>query len=584
MSIPGTGSTMKILIKLVFPPLLSGILLFAPENGHAIDFVKGDPLSQVISARAADCAPSKAITVPLITWGGDIPTVFANGDARSTKPGSIFSELGLSLTLAREDVFPKQVEQYLACRTPFLRGTMGMISMAAEVANRDPRTKPVVIYQMTWSAGGDALVVKGGITRPKDLKGKTIAMQAYGPHVDYLGKVLADAGLSLRDVTVKWAKDLTGTDHTPGSALRNPDIDAALVIIPDALALTSNGTTGTGAEDSVKGAKILLSTKSANRVIADVYVVRSDFLKANRPLVQKFVHGLMKAEEQFAELVKTKNSNQKKYRTAIRESAKLLLDSEHATEDTEAMYADAEFVGWKGNVSFFGDPNYPRGFGKLATEIEGSFQEIGLLSGKPNLSHAKWDFNALKTGLVNTAGVEAPKFDKAVVARVVSRKQQQGTLSQEGLFSFEVFFSPNQNSFDASLYREAFEKVINLASTYGGAIITVEGHSDPLGYLKKKKGGAQPVVLKRISQAAKNLSLTRANAVRDSLVQYATGKGVTLDPSQFAVVGYGISKPRSGICGNDPCPPKSEKEWRDNMRVQFRIIQVEAEESVFKPL
>jgi len=50
------------------------------------------------------------------------------------------------------------------------------------------------------------------------------------------------------------------------------------------------------------------------------------------------------------------------------------------------------------------------------------------------------------------------------------------------------------------------------------------------------------------------------------------------------VVGHGIAKPRGGVCGEDPCAPKTEKEWRDNMRVEFRIIQVEAESGVFSPL
>jgi hypothetical protein len=121
------------------------------------------------------------------------------------------------------------------------------------------------------------------------------------------------------------------------------------VIIPDALALTSNGTVGTGAEDSVRGAVILLSTKTANRVIADAYVVRRDFLDANRQSVQGFVHGLMLADEQLRELVENKGSRTSDYRAAIEAAAQILLDSAQAIGDAEAMYADAEFVGWKGN-------------------------------------------------------------------------------------------------------------------------------------------------------------------------------------------------------------------------------------------
>jgi hypothetical protein len=50
------------------------------------------------------------------------------------------------------------------------------------------------------------------------------------------------------------------------------------------------------------------------------------------------------------------------------------------------------------------------------------------------------------------------------------------------------------------------------------------------------------------------------------------------------VVGQGIEAPKSGVCGADPCAPQNEQQWRDNMRVQFRIIQVEAEAEVFQPL
>src|SRR4029453_16631688 len=180
-----------------------------------------------------------------------------------------------------------------ACRSPFLRGTMGMLGQVAEVTDRDPRTKMVVIYQLTWSAGGDALVVKGGVRQPQELRGKSIALQAYGPHVDYLAKVLRDAGLTLKDVKLRWVKDLTGTQESPRAALAQADIDAAMVIIPDALALTSGGKVGTGAEDSVKGARILLSTKTANRIISDVYAVRSDYFESNRADVEKFVQGLL---------------------------------------------------------------------------------------------------------------------------------------------------------------------------------------------------------------------------------------------------------------------------------------------------
>ncbi len=102
--------------------------------------------------------------------------------------------------------------------------------------------------------------------------------------------------------------------------------------------------------------------------------------------------------------------------------------------------------------------------------------------------------------------------------------------------------------------------------------------------MKKQKSGASQVVLQQIRQAAKNLSLTRANNVRDAVINYGKSKGTALDQTQFAVIGHGINKPASGMCGSDPCPPKTQDDWLGNMRVEFKIIQVEAEESAFAPM
>ena len=549
----------------------------------AVQFTQSPPLTQVVTAPVGPVAAGP-VQVPIITWGGDIATIYANGNAKSTVRTSIFGKLGLNLNLVREDVFAKQVGAYLSGRSPYLRGTLGMINMAAEVASKDPRTKPVIVYQLTWSSGGDALVVKGNVKSTKELKGKSVAVQAYGPHVDYLAKVLADAGLSMKDINIKWVADITGGANSPAAALREGGVDAAMVIIPDALALSSNGTVGTGAEDSVKGARILLSTKTANRIIADVYAVRSDYLQANRAAVESFVSGLLQGHEALRQLVANKATRAAEYKQTLTSAAQILLDSPQAVGDAEGMYADADFAGLNGNQAFFAKASNPRGFGPLNKEISAAFGAIGLVSQAAALDHAKWDFGRLGGATSPAPAAEVQRFDSEKVATIVQRKQQQGRLGEGELFSFEVLFQPNQDKFSADLYSDAFKRVAGLAATYGGAVITVEGHSDPMAYLRARKDGASPVVLSRTQQSAKNLSLSRAAAVRDSIVAYAKSQGTAIDPSQFAVVGHGITQPKSGICGGEPCAPKDEQAWKSNMRVEFRIIQIEAESSAFKPL
>ncbi len=553
---------------------------FAAQSPAA--FIQSPPLAQAVNTAVGAVAPGP-VQVPIITWGGDIATLYANGNANNTAKTSIFGRLGLNLRLVREDVFAKQLEAYLSGKSPYLRGTMGMVNMAAEAAGRDARTKPVVIYQMTWSAGGDAMVIKSSIKTTRDLKGKTIALQAYGPHVDYLAKILGDAGLGMKDVTLRWVADITGGAKSPAAALHDNGIDAAMVIIPDALALTSNGTVGTGAEDSVKGARILLSTKTANRIIADVYAVRSDYLQANRAEVENFVRGLIQGEEALRQLVTNKSLRAADYRQTMASAAKNLLDSPQALSDVEGMYNDAEFVALKGNAAFFGSSDNPRGFAQLNKEIQGSFVALGLLRQTVAMDHARWDFGRFG-GERASAAPEVPRFDTGKVASIVARKQQQGRLGEGELFAFEVFFKPNQDKFPVEAYSDAFKRVTGLAATYGGAIITVEGHSDPMAYLQGKRDGASQIVLSRTQQSAKNLSMSRAVAVRDSVIGYAKSRGISLDSSQFAVVGHGISQPKNGMCGGDPCAPRNEQEWQNNMRVEFRIIQIEAEASAFKPL
>lgn len=537
------------------------------------------PLTQVISVSPKPVSSGGPTIVPLITWGADIATTYANGNSDRTTSNSIFGQKGLKLKLVRIDDFKKQVEMYMRGEMPYLRGTMGMINMAAEVISKDPRTKPVVIYQLSWSTGGDCMVVKPGIKKVKDLRGKTISVQAYGPHIDYLGQLLRDAGLSMKDVKIKWVKDLTGGGDTPVKALHQSGVDAALVIIPDGLALTTNGTVGTGAEGSVKGAKILLSTKTANRIIADVYAVRSDYFDSHKKQVQNFVHGLLQAQDKVKELFKKKSSNTAAYSKMIKGAAKILLDSEQATADTEAMLSDCEFVGYSGNEKFFEKANWSRGFKRLTKEVQITFKQINLMSKNVQLKDAAWNWEDLQKG-VKVGTTDAPRFDPGKAAKVVNTR----TSGEGELFSFEIYFQPNQNTFSPEMYLKSFQKVIELSSTYGGALVVVEGHSDPLGWLKKKKAGEPDVVLNKVKQAAKNLSVSRSMAVRDSIIDYGKNQGVSLDKSQFTTVGRGIGSPRTGMCGSDPCAPKNKDAWLSNMRVVFRIIQIEAEESVFTPL
>lgn len=566
--------------------ILGGIAIYTlMASAWCVEYITPQPLAELLQKQSAVSAVKAGGTeLPIISWGADIATIYANGNGTSTTPNSLFAQAGLDFKLVREDVFARQIEKYMSGKTPYLRGTMGMINMAGDLLAKDPRTKPVVIAKLSDSAGGDALVVKDGIRTIADLRGKTIVLQAYGPHIDYLTRLLEDSNLSLADVKVKWVRDLTGTENSPAEAFRQKDIDAAFVITPDALALTSNGSIGTGAEDSVRGARVLVSTKTANKVIVDVYAVRADYLEQNRASVEAFVGALLKAQEQVSTLVTNSASQKADYQKMMKSAAKLLLDSEQAVADAEGMYIDASMALFNGNKTFFTSSNDLRRFDVIAAESLAGVKQFGLASGRASLTSQAWDYGRLQAQIGSVKAAPVSNFNQQAATAVVNRMQQQGALESGELYSFEVFFAPNQNAFTVDMYKDAFDRVIELASIYGGALITVDGHSDPMEYLRMRKSNESPLVLGQIKQSARNLSLSRSQGVRDAILQYGKTKNIILDASQFVTVGHGIALPKTGVCGNDPCAPKTEAEWRSNMRVVFRIVQVEAEADVFKPL
>ncbi|HEX9872390.1 MAG TPA: nitrate ABC transporter substrate-binding protein, partial [Candidatus Tectomicrobia bacterium] len=145
------------------------------------------------------------------------------------------------------------------------------------------------------------------------------------------------------------------------------------------------------------------------------------------------------------------------------------------------------------------------------------------------------------------------------------------------LFVIEIAFDPNQSVFAEDRYAKDYEKALQIAQTYGGALVVIEGHSDPLGLLQAQQKGERTEVLDQLRQVAKNLSLARANAVRSSFIQYSKEQNIHADPSQFLAIGRGVEAPKFN-------PPRTKEEWAANRRVRFVIKQVESELTEFKPL
>lgn len=356
------------------------------------DFIDPVPLDEKVltSVSSVKSASDGRVRVPIITWGADIATLLANGNALSPQPGSMMAAAGLNYELVHQDSFDKQLSEYLSGQSPYLRCTIGMCNQAIDALTKDDRTRPVVIHQMTWSRGGDTLVAKDGVMKVSQLKGKSIAIQAYGPHVDFLTALLDKAGMKASDVNLKWMADLTLSPNSPPEVLGRSDVDAAFMIVPDADVLTSGRRTGTGKDGSVRGARMIISTMYARRVIADVYVVREDYFRNHRAEVERFVGVLIKAEEQLTQMMQ--NVNNPETLGLLHASAGILLGDDNDTMGIENLYYDAEFVDKKGNYEFLQSDNFPHRVSVLNENAQKAFVGLGLIKSSASMSVAQWDY------------------------------------------------------------------------------------------------------------------------------------------------------------------------------------------------
>jgi len=561
------------------------IILCSATPAGAFDYLPVQSAAEAIeSPKIKSCREMKTLHIPMRTSGAHVVALDANGYELKTAPGSLFAKRGLDVALELKNSIVSQLKDYMNCKSPIMCGTQGMLNAVADLTEADQRTQMVAIYQHGWSNGDSALVARPGIQSPADLSGAKIITQAFGPHLEYLGRIISDARQSVQESGGQWqtpeillTQDLVGfQEQTPGKAFYEDNTaDAAFVLMPDAQILTSRAEVGTGAEGSVKGAQILVSTKSASRVMSEIYVVRKDYFEAHRGQIREFVEAMLKAEEKTRE-------NAIKLLVEWDAVGKHLLNDAGATEAAKNLWGNFETVGLRGNAEW-AEKEHPRSFLSVNNKIQDFFVKLGLMRQAYAFAMADWDFAALSGGLFDQRRADLPGFDDNQTTRVVQDLKNQGELDKKTLIDFDIQFKPNQHTFPIAQYEEKFNKVIDLAATYGGAVLTVEGHSDPLNFLKKKAGGAPSHQLRSIQQAARNLSINRAIKVRDTIIDFARQKSITLDESQFVVLGHGISEPKTGMCGGDPCPPKTESEWLSNMRVNFRIVQVEAESSVFTP-
>lgn len=569
--------------------------------------------------KVGDVADTKPWQLPVILWGGEAATWRANGGT-TTAADSIFGKAGLSLKLVPGDDSVKQAQDYLSGKSPFFRHTFYNCCVYAELFNADPRTKPVMIMQLSYSQG-DHMVSRQEIKTLNDLKGKTICLQGPGPHLALVQDSLSSVNLTWNDVKIKWAKDLTGPNGPAEMMRKDPTIDVACVITPDMIGLCSGlEDTGSGAEGTIKGAHVLNSTATMSRSIADVYLCRKDFFDKNKADVQKFVAGYLAGTELIVKESKQYQSTGKapQYVTVMKQMQQFFGAEALPTieEDVHGLILDCRFARVPGNEVFFNDPKNLVGFDvKQAAGLDMAVA-LGYSTQKFGFEKPGWDYKTISTA----AGIAYVKPTFAT-GRVKAEVTDFGEdLDSSTIFTFEVKFEPGQTTFDLTTYAADFQRFAKTQATFGNAAIIIEGNSDPTlalqnfywaakakGLLTGTKGAykfkGQPVTLENTAQivqaiqsenlagatrvdskgntvevedpkktvaAAQQLSKDRAEALKKALDDFLKKNNINADLSAALPHGVGIANPVNPR-------PRNMAQAKENMRVVFRVVRVKAE-------
>jgi NitT/TauT family transport system substrate-binding protein len=482
----------------------------------------------------------RTVRFAINVWAGWAPIILANNGFKAGKIWKTPSgkDFKVELTLIDDPVAMR--DAYAAGNVHIGWGTLDMVPLFMEALRKDSRVMPRVYQQVDWSNGGDGIVVRDTVKSIADLRGKTIVLAQNSPSHFFALNALINGGVQPSEVNFKVTQDAF-----QAAAAFNADkkIAGAVSWSPDIYNLAK-----------VKGNRMLVTTTTANKLIADVWFARADFAKDNPDIIEGLVRGIFDGME----ALKDQNS---------KASAAKLMAAGYSIPEADAlsMQGDAHSTNWAENQEFFLNQNNPTNFERTWNTAYYLYKRIGVVSDKTEFDQVM-DFSVLQK-LGKDAKYSSQKNEYAVQFAPATAAAIQGESDEILTKTVVIHFFPN--SWDLSkrvtetvdgksvekLYdpngQFVVEEIGKMAGQFGAARIVIEGHSDSS-------------MKDRIPETAvQELSANRANSVKESILK----KFPTLQPNQFTVSGMGWARPA------DPADPLNQAK---NRRVEVKVYPLEA--------
>ena len=473
-------------------------------------------------------------------WAGWAPIIWAN---QGSAPKKIWKdakggEFQLQLKLIDD---PVGMGNSVANGTVQIGwATVDMLPLIIERLKRDPRTMPRVYQQIDWSNGGDGIVVRDTIKDVSDLRGKTVVLAQNSPSHYFLLNVLLQGGVQPTEVKMKFTKDAF---QAAAAFNQNKDIAGVVTWAPDIYNLTKTG----------MGNKMLVSTLTANKLIADVWFARADFARDNPEIIEGLVRGILDATDELS-----KNDQSK-------QAVGKLMDEFYSLPPGTGggMLADAHWTNYAENRDFFLVASNPTNFERTYDTAHRLYKAIRVLESEKVPFDKIMDFSVIKKLGTEPKYAESKneyefKFTPATGSEVNVESSVLTKTVTINFFpnSFDLYKKVPAKGGSGEMYYDGnveytIEEIAKLAGQFGAARIVIEGHTDG-----SMKGSADESLVKE-------LSTRRANAVKEALVNK-----FKMQPNQFTVNGIGWGR---------PADPKDPDNHAKNRRVEIKVVPAEAQ-------
>ncbi len=511
----------------------------------AVSLVDGSAIPPVTGVSDYD-KPMKdgklVVQFPINIWPGWAPIIVANNGLAPNDSSIFFKKYGFYLQLSIVDDPVKARDLFASGHSHVLWGTLDMMALFAPELIKDSRTVPVVCQQIDWSGGGDGIVARGDIRnindfRMKNGKRRKVVLAQNSPSHYLIMSLLIDANIDPAQVDFKWAA------NAPAAAkifVTDTSFDAFVGWSPDIYTVS----------DKVPGTRLVVTTGSANHLIADVWAIRNDFYRDHGDVVANLMRGIFEGMDLVRKDVPTAARLLAKAFNLPEEDCKNMIG-----KDGGVAEGDAHLTNYRENANFFLDLMNPSNFEVVWNRASTIYKQLGVIDSTvpPAKVKAASILARMSEEYKSVTDLSQATFKPGALFK--SAEASAGEILTKTVI---ITFEPNavilNTNYDATI-PQVMDEIGKLAGSFGNAYIVIEGNTDA------SRKGVVPLDLVR------QLSYDRADSVRKAiLAKYK------FDPNKFKVIGNGWENPLPGMTD-----PSNMEHNRKNRRVEIKVFPLEKE-------